>query len=272
VAEAEAFGGHWIVTLDKNFIEGLDKGNAQALREWKRMMAAMKFFEPRREWRTWEPVAALAVVSTFEGEGKLMSEEFLNLAPRKNLAYRSLLVTDVVKASFAKQKAIIYVETAPPEGDVKKKLLDFAQAGGTLFAPPGTVPVEKAETRSDHTIQAYGKGRVIQPGEAWYDPFVLVDQIHVLMSRRLDTVRMWNASDMDFFQLASPKGDREVVHLVPYAAGKTEPVVMGLSKSYKSVRVQTLEAEKIAKPEKGALGIEIPVGEFTDYAAVLLEV
>jgi len=33
---------------------------------------------------------ALAVISSFEGEGKLMSEEFLNLAPRRHLAYRAI--------------------------------------------------------------------------------------------------------------------------------------------------------------------------------------
>jgi hypothetical protein len=63
-----------------------------------------------------------------------------------------------------------------------------------------------------------------------------------------------------------------VVHLIQYASGRTQPVTIGLGKPYRSARVRTLESETVVKPVKGELGVEIPVGEFSSYAAVELEV
>jgi hypothetical protein len=270
VAEAEAFGGHWVIALDANFIQALDAKNEKALGEWRRMVSAMKFFEARRDWRSWEPVAALAVVSTYEGETKLLSEEFLNLAPRRHLAYRALRVADVAKASFEKQKAIAYLESEPPKGDVRVKLLEFARAGGLLVAPLGTVDAPSERSMVAHSVRRFGKGRVAMPLEKWDDPYVLVDQVHLLLSHREDAVRVWNAPDMDFYYLAGPKG-QSVIHLVPYAGGKTPPITVGVEAAFKTARVCTLTAEKAVRAAKGSLGFEIPVGEFTDYAAVELE-
>jgi len=91
------------------------------------------------------------------------------------------------------------------------------------------------------------------------------------MSHRLDVVRVWNGSDVGSYYLASPKGERGVVHLIQYGSARTQPVTLGFDKSYRSARVYTLESETVVKPVKGQLGVEIPVGEFSDYAAVELE-
>jgi hypothetical protein len=270
IAEAEAFGAHWVIALDANFVQAIDAKNAKALGEWQRMVSALKFFEARREWRSWEAVAAVAVVSTFEGEAKLLSEEFLNLAPRRHLAYRALRAADVAKASFEKQKAIAYLESEPPKGEVREKLLAFASAGGLLVTPLGTIDTPSERTMVAHSVRRHGKGRVAMPLEKWDDPYVLVDQVHVLLSHREDAVRVWNAPDMDFYYLAGPKG-QSVIHLVPYADGKTAPITMGVETAFKTARICTLTAEKAVRAARGSLGFEIPVGEFTDYAAVVLE-
>ena len=271
ITEAEAFGAHWVVTLDKFFRESLENRNEKAMAQWKRMVAALQWFEARREWRTWQPVAALAVISTFEGEDKLLSEEFLNLAPRRYLPYRALLPADAARATFEKQKAILYLEPEPPQGELRSRLLEFAQAGGLLIAPIGTVGTPPEETRLEHGIRRYGKGRIAMPVEKWTDPFLLTDQVHVLLSHREDVIRVWNAADLDTYYLASPKEDRAVAHLIPYANGRTPQIVLGFNRPFRSARVLTLDAERAVRPVKGQMGIEIPVGEFTDYAAVTLE-
>ncbi|MBZ5583997.1 MAG: hypothetical protein LAQ30_17650 [Acidobacteriia bacterium] len=271
VAEAEAFGAHWVLTLDQSFADALAQGADKARQEWQRVVSALRFFETRRERRSWEPVSPLAVISTFEGEGKLISEEFLNLAPRRHLAYRALRVADAAQASFEKQKAILYLETEPPRGEVLAKLVGFARGGGLLIAPLGTVDAPSEGRQSEHSVRRYGKGRVAMPLEKWEDPFVLVDQVHVLMSHREDAVRVWNGADMDLYHLASPDGRREVVHLIPYASGRTGQVTLGFSRPYRSVRIATLASERAARLAKGGLGVEIDLGEFTDYAEVMLE-
>jgi hypothetical protein len=271
IAEAEAFGAHWVITLDKFFQDGLDQHNEAAVLTWRRMMAALKFFQGRREWRSWQPVASLAIVSTFEGDGKLMSEEFLNLAPRRHLAYRAMRLADGSALSFAGMKAVLYLEPEPPQGEIRTKLLEFAQGGGLLIAPPGTVDAPVAERKAEHRLCRVGTGRVAMPLDRWDDPFVLVAQVHVLVGHRDDVVRVWNAGSTDSYFVASKAAKKAVVHLIPYASGRTQPITLGFAEPFKSARLIRLDAEEPLKPAKGPLGMEVPVGEIADYAAVLLE-
>jgi len=271
VAEAAAHGAQWIITLNQPFLAGLDANSDEAQQAWKRMIAALDFFQRHVEWKTWEPVAALAVVSSFEGETELLSYEFLNMAPRRQLAFRSVLAKDVPGTSFEKQKAIVYIEPGPPEGEVLKRLLAFVEAGGLLISPRGIVKTPPDETRMQYQFHRLGKGQIAVPPDSWYDPYLMVRQVHLLLSHRLDVVRIWNGSDIGSYCLASPKGERAVVHLIQYGAGRTQPVTLGFDTPYRSARVTTLESETTVKPSKGELGVEFPVGEFAGYAAVELE-
>jgi hypothetical protein len=241
ITEAEAFGAHWVIALDTFFAMQLGQRDEKAVGQWRRMMSALRLAAARRDRRDWEPIAPLAVASTFEGDDKLLSEEFLNLAPRRHLAYRALRAADVAGASFARQKAVLYLENTPPEGAVRARLLEFAQAGGLLIVPLGTVDSPPEERRSEHSVRRAGKGRIAMPLDKWEDPFTLVDQVHVLLSHREDPVQVWNGPDMDIFYLASPKEDQAVAHLVPYASGRTLPITLSFRKQYRRARVVTLD-------------------------------
>ncbi len=271
IAEAAAHGARWIVALNPQFINGLDAGNGEAASTWNRMMAALRFFEAHAEWRAWDPVAVLAVVSRFQGESELMGAEFLNLAPRRQLAYRVVRTEDAATTSFDKQRAIVYIDAGPPEGAVRERLMAFAEAGGLLISPRGILKADPEERRMNYQFYRVGKGQVAVPAESWYDPYLLVRDVQLLIGRREDVVRLWNGSEVGTYYQASPRGDRAVVHLVQYGGRRTQPVTVGLSRPYRSARVRDLESEKLVKPVKVELGLEIPVGEFSAYAAVELE-
>jgi hypothetical protein len=271
IAEAGAFGAHWVIALDQAFREGLEQNNAAALYAWRRMMSTLEFFSSRREWRSWQPVAALTIVSSFEGDGKLVSEEFLNLAPRRHLAYRAIRLKDAPAASFQGAKTVLYLEPEPPKGDMQTKLLEFARGGGLLIAPRGTTNAPVAERTAQHGLCRVGDGRVAMPLEGWDDPFLLVAQVHLLLGHRDDVVRVWNAGSTDTFFVAPAQGGKGLVHLIPYASGKTQPITLGFREPYRSARIFRLDREATVKSSNGPLGTEIPVGEISDYAAVLLE-
>jgi hypothetical protein len=271
IAEAEAYGARWVIALDPQFAQGMTKRDDRALGAWRQMMNTLALFESRRGWREWLPVAALAVVSSFEGGAQLLAEEFLNLAPRRHLAHRVVLSSDVTKHSFGQQKAIIFLESAPPQGEARATLLRFAENGGTVFAPRGIVNSQPTATRQEHAIHQLGRGRVITPLDKWEDPFALVRQVQLLLSIREDVVQVWNGGDMNSHCLSSPDARRGVVHLIPYASGTTLPVTIGLRQPCRSVRVTTLSGTRAVRPVRGALGVEIPVGEFSCFAAVELE-
>lgn len=271
IVEAGAYGARWVIALDAPFAQGMLRKDDRALGAWRQMMSALELFERRREWREWRPVAAMDVVSSFEGGAQLLAEEFLNLAPRRHLAYRIVLASDVAKHSFERQKAIIYLEAEPPAGEARAVLLRFAETGGTVFAPRGTVRTPPAATSQEHAIHQFGGGRVITPLDKWEDPFALVRQVQLLLSFREDVVQVWNGGDMNSHYLSSPDGRRGVVHLIAYASGPTLPVTIGLQQPCRSARVTTLAGTRAVTPAAGALGVEIPVGEFSSFAAVELD-
>jgi hypothetical protein len=271
VAEACAYGARWIITLDQTFREELEKRSDTGLREWKRVTAALNLFERHPEWRSWSPVAALAVVSDFKGDNKLMAEEFLILAPRRHLAFHALRKADAPNAPLGGFKAIVYLDGAPPAGQLREKFLEFARAGGLLISPRGVIPGEPKQTFLNYQVYPIGKGRVAVPKEPWSDPFLLVAEVQLLLSNRENVVQVWNGGSMNSHLLASQKSDRAVVHLVHYASGSTQPVTLGLRRPYRTARIFTLDSEKVVRPVRGGLGIEVPVGTFSAYAAVELE-
>ncbi len=271
VAESESFGAHWVITLSDSFRKALDAGAAQAMDAWKRMMATLEFFSRKAEWRRWQPVAALGVISSYEGEAEILSTEFLNLAPRRHLAYRVLITERLSAKDLEGLTTAIYIESEPPAGELLKLLLAFAESGGLVIAPRGTSKTKYETTRLGYQFHRHGKGWVAVPPDAWYDPYILVREVHLLMSHRQDVVRVWNASDSGSYFVAAADGKRGVVHLVQYGGGRTQPVTIGLARPYRTARIYNLEKEFQVEPVKVELGIEIPVGEFAAYAAVEVE-
>ena len=242
------------------------------------MMGVLKLFESRREWRAWQPVAGLAVVSSFQGELDLVAEEFVKLAPRRHLAYRVVLASDFARASFEKQKAIIYLDAAPPEGGHSERSRavcgERRHRAGSARDPgrTGLRPVAPVEIRHEHAIHSLGRGRVITPLDKWEDPFTLVRQVQLLLSIREDSVQVWNGGDMNSHYVATPDGRRAVVHLIPYASGNTQPVTIGVRERYRAARVITSASTTPVTITPGGLGFEIPVGEFSCFAAVELDI
>jgi hypothetical protein len=272
VAEAGAYGARWVITLDEAFAQAVSSRNDRALGVWRQMMGVLKLFESRQEWRAWQPVAGLAVVSSFQGELDLVAEEFVKLAPRRHLAHRVVLAADFARASFEKQKAIIYLDAAPPAADTRNALVRFAENGGTVLAPRGIIQGKPVETKYEHAIYSVGRGRVITPQDKWEDPFTLVRQVQLLLSIREDAVQLWNGGDMNSHYLSSPDGRRAIVHLIPYASGNTQPVTIGVRDRYRAARVITSGSTTPVTITPGGLGFEIPVGEFSCFAAVELDI
>ena len=254
VADAAGYGARWVIS-DTN--------------AWEETVSTVRFFETHKNWRDFRPLARLGVLSDFTGDNEFLSSEMLNLTSRRHQPFRVLDKTKPIDLTGL--VAVIYTDQQAPAAEVNAKLLAFAQAGGLLIAPPGTIATPAEETRSAHSIRRFGKGRIAMPVEKWSDPFVLADQVHVLLSHREDVVQLWNAADMDTFYLASPKEDRAVTHLIPYASGRTPEIVLGFKKSYRSAHLLTLDEERAVRPVKGQMGIEIPIDGFTDYAALVLE-
>jgi hypothetical protein len=271
VAEAEAYGAHWVIALDERFRQGLESASREALEAWNKIAAVLKLSAGRTEWRTFEPVAPLAVISSFSGDSELLSHEFLNLADRRGLAYRIVPLARAGEVSLSAFKAVIYIESGPPEGALRSRLLEFARSGGLVIVPAPLTPGAAAETRFGHEIYPTGKGRVAVPKEPWSDPYLMVGDVHLLIGHREDPMRIWNGGMMNALYLASSDGKRGVVHLVNYNLRSTlDSVTLGFPKPYQAATVFTAEAATPVQPQKRRLGVEFPLPPFSTYAAIEL--
>lgn len=271
VAEAEAYGAHWVITLDERFRHGLESSSSEAVEAWKKIAAVLELSAAHPEWRTFEPVAPLAVISSFGGESEFLSREFLNLADRRGLAYHIVPLARAGEIALARFKAVLYLESGPPEGALREKLLGFARQGGLLIVPAPLTEGKPAETRFGHDVYPIGKGRIAVPKEAWSDPYVLAGDVHLLIGHRHDPMRIWNGGMMNALYLASSDGSRGVVHLVNYSLRSTlDAVTLGFPKPYQSATVFTAEAATPVQPHKRRLGFEFPLPSFSTYAAIEL--
>lgn len=272
VAEAEAYGAHWVITLDDRLRQGLETSSSEAVDAWAKIAAVLKLSAQHPEWRTFEPVAPLAVISSFAGDSEFLSHEFLNLADRRDLAYRIIPASRTPEAPLNKFKAVLYIENELPEGASRKKLLEFASSGGLLILPEPLTKAAPAETKFGHNIYVHGKGKIAAPVEAWSDPYLLAGEVHLLVGHREDPMRIWNGGMMNSLYLTSSDGARSVVHLVNYSLRSTlDAVTLGFPRPYQSATVLTAESATPVKPLKRRQGTEFPLPPFSTYAAIELK-
>ncbi len=275
IAESAVYNARWVLTLDPAFAQGLVAGEAGMTARWHKMMDAFRFFETRRPWATFEPRANLVVVSSFAGS---LEKEFLNLADRRNLPYRIVPNAAAVRGISGQPRAILYLDRQPPDPELAGTLKQVARRGALLIATAGSGVLEWAGAPVESPIPGYdskssGNGRITVARKAWDDPYVLAAEVRILIGRRSDVLRVFNAGSMSAIYSRSNDGDKGVVHLLNYtlrAAG--HPVSVAPVDSYARAEVVSLDAS--VEPEKMAATSktfgEIPVPPFEVYSAVEL--
>ena len=271
IADAAAHGGKWILTLDPAFRRGVAEGKADALNDWQRVRAAVRFFAAHQAWAAVPARAVLGILSDFSGDNEFLAGEILNLAARQQIPY---LILD--KARFDRVppvlKAIVYPDAQPPSGPLRSQLAQFVQNGGLLIVgkawgqPPGTPLPESPTVR--YCIYPSGKGRIAFANEM-DDPFLVAADAQVLLSHRNDVVRAWNGGSMGLY--ATGDARRSVVHLINYTGRPgNEPVSLWVAGQFQSAVFYSLDSTdgkplKIV-PQRG--GAELHLPPVAVYAAV----
>jgi hypothetical protein len=273
VADSEAFGGRWAVSLDEQ--AQADKGLAARIIHV--VGDALRFFGQHRAWSSYVTCAVLGVLSDYAGEDRHMAEEILNLLARRHLPFRVLRKTDD-KSQFEGLKAIICPDARPPATEVEQRLLDFVRQGGLLIANAGwrvrggTPGPEDVHRRFD--VFLLGKGRLAVAREPFSDPYLVALDAHLLLGRRHDLVRLWNGGSLNIRYTGQPGGRRAVVQLVNYSTRHpAHEVTLGVTARYRRAWFWELGANKPRALEvrPAPQGIELPLPEFAIYGAVELE-
>ena len=220
IADAGAWGGRWVVSLDPDLRGGLSRGDSKALGTWKAIAAGVGFFEQRRAWSAFQPLGVVGVISDFAGPNETTGQEILNLMGRRSLAYRILETRGAATASLAGFKALIYVDEGAPAPPLRRKLLAFAEQGGLLVVGAAWNRPEGAPTGADHPrvdVRRVGKGRLAVSKTSHPDPFMIARDVHMLLGRTYDVARFFNLSAFLSHCTVSPDRRQELVQIVSFA-------------------------------------------------------
>ena len=251
VADSEAAGGRWVISLDDSLRAGLVAGEAAALRTWKTTAAAAAFFEKHREWRAYRSLGLVGVISDFTGEHFDLSGELLNLMARRDLLFRVIWKSQALAQPFTGLKALVYADNTPPAPELRKKIVAFVEQGGLLIAGPKWGPEGKAGAVASHPrfdMRALGKGKLAVATEDMVDAYQVVSDAQVLVSHANDLVRYYNSSSSGCtVYTASPDGKKVLMQGLSYASARQGGLMsVWVERKYRSARVWSIDAAEPA--------------------------
>ncbi|MEJ5369872.1 MAG: hypothetical protein WHT08_16280 [Bryobacteraceae bacterium] len=277
--EARAHGAARLLSLQPAIAAGLAAGNSSALAWWRRVCAAESWWQTRASWHDWPTCARLAVVSDFAGPNLYPATEFLNLAARRNLPWQAVHAARLEEKSLRGMVATLYIDQQPLAGPLLAPLQAFAESGGLLVclaSARGGIrnldPRPAVHPRFD--IHRCGKGRVALSRGDWEDPYVLAQDVHLLMSRRNDVIRLFNPGSILAWPIQSPDRRRLLVHLLNYSRyGAAHDVAVQTWQPVKAAWMERPGANRRpVELRREAGGWEAVLEPFDAYCALEMEV
>jgi hypothetical protein len=262
IADTEAYGSRWLVSLDPHLRVGLLDGRASARETWSTVVRALAFFRKHHEWASYVPVGQLGVISDYKGPNEFLSFEVLNLLGRQGSLYRILERGAALQATFEGLEAILYVDDAPPATDLVRKLYAFSEGGGTLVTPPGWE--ERGLSADDPGLPRYrifrhGRGRLAVAREEVGDPRQLAEDAQLLMSHRHDRLRVYNVGAGLFHYATSGDARSGVLHTLTFPTPYPRmPVTAWFRQPWAAARSWTVDAAEPAPVERAPVetGVE----------------
>ena len=265
IADTSVFGARWLVSLDSRLCAGLAGGAAPALDTWRSISRSLAFFEAHRGWSRYAAVEQLGVVSDYAGANQFLSFEVLNLLARQGGLSRIVPIPSALDARLEDLDAVLYVDAAPPSRELARRLNAYAEAGGTLIAPPGWegagTPDDAAPWLPRFEQRRVGRGRLAVAREGFADPYALAEDAQVVMSHRHDRLRVYNPGTTQFHYAASEGGRSGVLHALAHEAPSARtPMSVWFRKEWAGARAWGLDR---AEP--------LPLARVSAHPGVLFE-
>ena len=278
-SEAAAFGAVRPLWIAAAHARQIAAGNASIEAQFKRLLANIKWHRERREWSQWPVVARVVIASDFAGPNEYTASETLLLAARRNLSFQPVESARLSAAALQGRRALLYLDTQPMAAATAATVQMFVESGGLLLCLKASSAVLKglkplAETHPRFTLHSCGKGRVAVCDGEWDDPYMLVLDTHLLMSRRHDAVRLFNSGSLSYIHTASPDGKKWIVQLLNYSRrGAAHQVSL---QTWRKVQAARFHSPEFPQPQTLALQREpgqqeVYLPTFKVYGTVELE-
>jgi hypothetical protein len=255
--------------LDDGLRTGLDRKDPDALALWRRICAAVKFFEDHPEWRSHPAFGRLGIIQDSTGENLTVSGENLNLIARRQIPYRVIERTDLKEASLEGLQAVLATDLAPPADAERRLLAGFVSRGGTLIAGRSWDP--KAAPKEGFVTAPSGKGQVVLYSDDTPDPEALSKEMADFLGAENVGLRLFNAPSVLTY-VAGDMGARLIVHLVNYSTEPAEGLLLRVRGEFKNATLYSPESGSgaLTITPKAAMS-EVSIPKFPVNVTVVLD-
>lgn len=241
IADAAVAGGHWVLAPDDALLAGLSRGQPEALAAWRRIGAALKFYEQHAAWRAFSPVAALGIIQDRAGPHTDVMDENLNLINRRRIPYRVIERRALTPAALEGLPALLATALTAPTEQERRLLAAFVKKGGLLV-------------------------------DGSSDPETLSKDLPDLLGKENLPVRLFHVDPVLAQVTAGPAGTPLLVQLVNYATEPAEQITVRVAGAYRRARLFRPDAPPADLPiHQAGQKIEVPVDKIAVSAALLLE-
>jgi hypothetical protein len=260
VADASMIGARWIIALDDDFRQRLEAQQATALRDWKKIMAVVSWYEGHPEWRGMKPLSQLGIVQDVDS-GALYSGGVLDMIAVKHTPVRALPSHSLSPEAVKGLTMAVNVDPSSLTEEQKTALAALRKSGGSTLSGPATwkfppvTPDRITLTEAD----------VKTLDDIW-------KEMNQMTGRRNLGARLFNVSSMLSNLIESADGKRAVLQLVNYSGFPVENVTVHLLGKYKKATlVAPGEKDSILQCYDNEEGTGVDIDTVNVVAALLLE-
>ncbi len=204
IGDAAINGGRWVVSLDDDLWRRILARESDALKDWARMGAALRFFEDHKEWRAATPAGEIAIIEDYD-QARFSGGLFDMLAAK----HMPVFPAPYSKASGdALRDARVAVNPEPENtpAPLTEMLQSLTQSGKMLVNGPPPSPKKAA---------AVADAFVFDPTDTRVD--TTWQRVSAAIGRQNMGARLFNVSSM-LSNLVNLRGQRQLVlHLVNYS-------------------------------------------------------
>ncbi len=260
IADADVSGARWVMALDNDFAGRLRHRQVSAVRDWRRIMHFMRYFEAHPEWRGLTEYGKVEVVQN-PLRGGILSGGLLDTLATNHMPARPIAPQSLTPAVLRGATLVVDLE---PNGltDAQENVLrDFAAAGGkVLKAPPRWQDPDPSGGRITLTTHEFDR-----LDRLWND-------LNAAMPRRSYGVSLFNAATMISNVLTSADGKALIVHLVNYSDYPVEGISVAFPTDYtKATLLMPEGAPQNLAVAPGGGGAMVTLDKLTVCATIQLE-
>ena len=267
IADAEAAGGRWLLTLDDELRAGLLRHTPEALASWHEIASTLAFFESHSEWRNLTPFGNVGIVVDTAGKTSADSAEFVNLVARRRIPYRIVYRSGLAPDTLEGLRALLAFDVVPLQPAERQVLRAFAARGGLVLAGPswGGAPKEQS-----YTIVAEGEGEIAVYKENSPSPESVTRDLYDLVPSTDLGVSFFKQPSVLPSVSENQGGTRMLIQLVNYATEPAGPMDLWVEGRWSTARFFAPDAAPSDLPVRQSGGrSEITVPKLGVYGAVM---